>query len=68
MTDRNDMNNYLVIALGNGGDHDTIIGHDQAENIARQEAEKYASANHGITVCVYQRVGAVKTVPTAKWE
>lgn len=74
MTNKNDEHNWVVLALmppnpakrSKGGPR--FVCHDQAENIAKQAAEKFASENPGVAVCLYQRVTTVRTVTSIKWE
>lgn len=68
MTNRNDLGNWIVLVASAREAHDEIIHMDQAENKARAAADKYAAANPGVTVSLYQRVGVVTGTITTKWE
>jgi predicted phage-related endonuclease len=65
--DVNDKGNFVVIAV-NGDGAMQLIGNDQAENMARKEAERLAGEDHDRTYAVYQRVGSAKAAMRVEWK
>ena len=65
---KNDKNNWVVARMTHGeGGCLTVLYTDQAENLAKANAEKAALDQPGEPIFLYQRVGTVVTEPTAKW-
>lgn len=67
MTLRNDINNWMVIALGTKTKGPYMVCSDQAENVARDAANKYARDNPGVAVGLYQRTATVEATIETKW-
>ena len=62
--DRNDQNNYVVMAQG----AKEPIGRAQAENEAKQIAEDFARKHPNTPAWLYQRIGTVEATVEAKWK